>query len=55
MDRVTRQVSAERGAVYVPISAAIVRGEGLFASDGFHPSEAGYRVWAGVLAGAMPG
>jgi lysophospholipase L1-like esterase len=55
MDRIMRQVSADRGAIYVPIDGAIARGDGLFASDGFHPSEAGYRVWAGVLAGAMGG
>jgi lysophospholipase L1-like esterase len=53
MDRIMRQVSADCGATYVPINDAVARGDGLFASDGFHPSEAGYRVWAGVLAGAM--
>jgi lysophospholipase L1-like esterase len=53
MDRVMRQVSADCGATYVPIDGAITRDAGLFAPDGFHPSEAGYRVWAWVLAGAV--
>ena len=53
MDRVMRQVSADCGAIYAPIDEAITRGAGLFAPDGFHPSEAGYRAWARVLASAV--
>jgi lysophospholipase L1-like esterase len=53
MDRVMRQVSADCGATYVPLDGAIPRDGGLFAPDGFHPSEAGYRAWARVLAEAV--
>jgi lysophospholipase L1-like esterase len=53
MDRVMRQVSADCGATYVPIDGVIARDDGLFAPDGFHPSEAGYRAWARVLAEAV--
>jgi lysophospholipase L1-like esterase len=53
MDRVMRQVSADCGATYVPIDGAITRDAGLFAPDGFHPSEAGYRAWTQVLASAV--
>jgi len=50
MDQITRQVSAARGAAYVPISMARASGRELFAPDGFHPSEAGYRAWAQAIA-----
>lgn len=53
MDRVMRQVSADCGATYVPMDGAMTRDGGLFAPDGFHPSEAGYRAWARVLAEAV--
>jgi len=54
MDRIIRQVSAACGATYVRIKVAAARDVGLFASDGFHPSEAGYREWAQLLAKAVP-
>ena len=53
MDRIMRQVAGASGAVYVPISGAVARDGELFAPDGFHPSEAGYRAWARVLAKAV--
>ena len=55
MDRVTRQVAAACRATYVPINVPAAGSGRLFASDGFHPSEAGYREWARVLAEAVPG
>lgn len=54
MDRVTRQVAAACRATYVPINVPPADSGRLFASDGFHPSEAGYREWARVLAEAVP-
>ena len=50
MDRITRQVATACRAVYVPINVPSARSGRLFASDGFHPSETGYREWARVLA-----
>ena len=55
MDRVTRQVAAACRAIYVPINVPPAGSGRLFASDGFHPSEAGYREWARLLAEAVPG
>ena len=55
MDRVTSQVAAACRAAYVPISVPPADSGRLFASDGFHPSETGYREWARVLAEAVPG
>jgi lysophospholipase L1-like esterase len=54
MNRITRRVSAASGATYVPIKGSLGQRTELFASDGFHPSEAGYRVWARALARALP-
>ena len=54
MDRTMSQVSAACGATYVPINVTTARADKLFASDGFHPSESGYREWAHVLAKAVP-
>lgn len=54
MNRITRRVSAACGAIYVPIKGFRAGGRELFAADGFHPSEAGYRRWAQVLAPAVP-
>jgi lysophospholipase L1-like esterase len=55
MDRVTRQVAAACRASYVAIDVPSAGSGRLFASDGFHPSETGYREWARLLAGAVPG
>ncbi|GAA2139382.1 SGNH/GDSL hydrolase family protein [Actinomadura napierensis] len=52
MDRVTREAAHAAGAVHVPMDEAIAEDRTLFAADGFHPSAAGYRVWAGDLARA---
>jgi lysophospholipase L1-like esterase len=53
MNRITRRVSAASGATYVAVRGYRGRGRELFASDGFHPSEIGYRVWARALAPAL--
>jgi lysophospholipase L1-like esterase len=53
MDQITQQVSAACGATYVPISVPRAAGRQLFAADGFHPSEAGYRAWAQAIAEAI--
>jgi lysophospholipase L1-like esterase len=55
MDRITRQVAASCRATYVPINFPSAGSRRLFASDGFHPSETGYREWARVLAEAVSG
>jgi lysophospholipase L1-like esterase len=55
MDRITRQVAVSCRATYVPINVPPAGSSRLFASDGFHPSEDGYREWARLLAGAVPG
>ena len=55
MDGVTRLVAAACRAIYVPINVPAAGSGRLFASDGFHPSEAGYGEWARVLAEAVPG
>ncbi|NYE11221.1 SGNH/GDSL hydrolase family protein [Actinomadura citrea] len=52
MDRITRDAAAAGGAVHAPMDEAMARDPHLFASDGFHPSAAGYRVWARDLARA---
>jgi lysophospholipase L1-like esterase len=49
MDRVLRQAGHGR---HVAMDPTII-GRGFFAADGFHPSSAGYRAWAGVLAGPV--
>jgi lysophospholipase L1-like esterase len=36
----------------VPVDPSIID-SGFFAADGFHPSSAGYRAWADVLAGPV--
>ena len=53
MDRIMREVARTYGAVYVPMDPALATEPGMFASDGFHPSSAGYRVWAQDLARAV--
>ncbi|GLZ02911.1 hypothetical protein Acsp03_03780 [Actinomadura sp. NBRC 104412] len=53
MDRIMREVARTYGALHVPMDPAMAADPGLFASDGFHPSPAGYRVWAQDLANAL--
>jgi lysophospholipase L1-like esterase len=63
LDEVVREVAAEAGVTYVGIAAATgpaFRAEPsrMFARDEYHPSAAGYRLWAdAVLArvGSLPG
>ncbi|WP_346040446.1 SGNH/GDSL hydrolase family protein [Actinomadura chokoriensis] len=52
MDRITRDAARAGGAVHAPMDEAMARDRALFASDGFHPSPAGYRAWAHDLARA---
>ncbi|MFA1545271.1 SGNH/GDSL hydrolase family protein [Actinomadura chokoriensis] len=52
MDRIMREAARAGGAVHAPMDEAMARDRGLFASDGFHPSPAGYRAWAQDLARA---
>ncbi|MEU5993910.1 SGNH/GDSL hydrolase family protein [Spirillospora sp. NPDC047418] len=52
MDRIMRDAARAGGAVHAPMDEAMARDRGLFASDGFHPSPAGYRAWARDLARA---
>ena len=54
MDRIMRDAAGAGGAVHAPMDEAMARDRGLFASDGFHPSPAGYRAWARDLARAAP-
>lgn len=54
MDRITSEVARANGAVHVPMDEDMARDRRLFASDGFHPSPAGYRAWARDLAQAVP-
>ena len=54
LDEVVREVAAEAGATYVPIAAATgptFRAEPgrMFADDDYHPSAAGYRLWADAV------
>ncbi|MFI0449740.1 SGNH/GDSL hydrolase family protein [Actinomadura sp. 6N118] len=53
MDRIMREVTHAHGAYHVPMDEGMARDRRLFASDGFHPSPAGYRVWARDLALAV--
>lgn len=52
MDQIMRQVAGPAGATHVPMDEQVARDRRLFAADGFHPSAAGYRAWAGDLARA---
>jgi lysophospholipase L1-like esterase len=52
MDRIMRDVAHSNGAIHVAMDENMARDRRLFASDGFHPSSAGYRVWADSLAQA---
>lgn len=58
LDEVVRDVAAEAGATYVPIAAATgptfrAQPERMFAADDYHPSAAGYRLWADAVLGAV--
>ena len=60
LDEVVREVAAEHGAVYVPIAAATgpaFRADParFFAADDYHPSPAGYRLWADAVMAALDG
>lgn len=50
MDRLLHEAAHEGGATYVAMNESMARDRRLFAADGFHPSTAGYRVWAHDLA-----
>ncbi|XRQ05228.1 SGNH/GDSL hydrolase family protein [Actinomadura welshii] len=52
MDRIMRDTARANGAVHAPMDEAMARDRRLFATDGFHPSPAGYRAWAEDLARA---
>lgn len=52
MDDVLRQVASRHGACHAPLDECFARDPSVFASDRVHPSSAGYRTWAGLLAQA---
>lgn len=59
LDEEVRDVAGEVGAVYVPIARAtgpaFRREPGrMFAADEYHPSAAGYRLWADAVMTAAP-
>ncbi len=59
LDEVVRQVAREEGARYVPIAAAtgpaFRRDPGSsFAADEYHPSAAGYQLWADAVLEVVP-
>lgn len=59
LDEVVRDVAGEAGATYVPIAAATgpafrAEPEVLFAADDYHPSAAGYRLWAAAVLAELP-
>ncbi|TDD71416.1 SGNH/GDSL hydrolase family protein [Actinomadura rubrisoli] len=54
MDRLMREAARAGGALHAPMDEAMARDRRLFASDGFHPSPAGYRAWAEDLARVVP-
>ncbi len=57
LDGEVRAIARRSGAIYVDIAgatgAAFRRDRSLFAPDGYHPSEAGYALWAGAVTSAM--
>ncbi len=57
IDRRIRQVAGSSGATYVDIAGAtgpaFRRDRSLFASDGYHPDDQGYALWAGAVTSAM--
>ncbi|CAA9230521.1 MAG: hypothetical protein AVDCRST_MAG20-1103 [uncultured Acidimicrobiales bacterium] len=59
LDEVVREVAAEAGATYVGIAAATgptfrVEAGRMFAADEYHPSAAGYRLWADAVLARVP-
>lgn len=59
LDEVVREVAADTGAAYVGIAAATgptFRAEPgrMFAVDEYHPSAAGYRLWADAVLSRVP-
>ncbi len=59
LDRRVRELARESGATYVDIGGAtgpaFRRDRALFSRDGYHPSDAGYGLWAGAVTAAMSG
>jgi lysophospholipase L1-like esterase len=60
LDEVVRDVAAEHGAVHVPIAAATgpafrADPDRFFAADDYHPSPAGYRLWADAVMAVLDG
>ena len=60
LDEVVREVAAEAGATYVPIARATgpafrADPDLHFAADDYHPSAAGYRLWADAVLAALEG
>lgn len=59
LDEVVRAVAEEAGATYVPIAEATgpnfrAEPEVMFAADDYHPSAAGYRLWAAAVLAEVP-
>ena len=59
MHAAVRNAAARTGAIYVKLfherdDDPFVRDKTLSASDGLHPSDAGYRLWWGTLAAHLP-
>jgi lysophospholipase L1-like esterase len=57
LDREVRSLAKATGATFVDIAGttgpAFRRDRSLFAVDGYHPSDAGYGLWAGAVTSAM--
>ncbi|MBJ7596163.1 MAG: SGNH/GDSL hydrolase family protein [Candidatus Dormibacteraeota bacterium] len=57
LDRIWREESSAAGAVRVQLARetgpAFAANHGLFSGDRFHPSDAGYALWARVLEGGV--
>jgi lysophospholipase L1-like esterase len=59
LDEVVREVARDVGATYVPIARATGPAfrrepDRMFAADEYHPSAAGYRLWADAVIAATP-
>ena len=59
LDRRVRQLAQDSGATFVDIAGAtgpaFRRNRSLFSPDGYHPSDAGYGLWAGAVTSALGG